>query len=83
MIRVRSYLAFHYLIHSLNPHRHLCAKNVRLIGMTNHPFTAYTPSMKLMEKYRDMFPFERFVTHEYPLSKTEQALLKSMQPDCM
>jgi threonine dehydrogenase-like Zn-dependent dehydrogenase len=67
----------------LSPHRHLCAKNVRLIGITNHPFTGYTPSMKLIEKYRHIFPFERFVTHEYPLAQTEEALLMSMEPDCM
>ena len=67
----------------LSPHRHLCAKNVRLIGITNHPFTGYTSSMKLMEKYRHSFPFERFVTHEYPPAHTDQALLKSMQLDCM
>jgi len=68
---------------ALSPHRHFCAKNVRLIGMTNHPFTGYTPSMKLMQGYADRFPFEKFVTHEYPLVQTEQALLKSMEPDCM
>lgn len=68
---------------SLNPHRHLCAKNVHLIGITNHPFTGYTPSMKLMDKYARYFPFDRFVTHEYPLVETERALLHSMQPDCM
>ena len=68
---------------SLSPHRHFCAKNVRLIGMTNHPFTGYTPSMELMQRYAEVFPFEKFVTHEYPLATTEQALLKSMEPDCM
>ena len=68
---------------SLNPHRHFCAKNVRLIGITNHPFTGYAPSMKLMERNVQIFPFERFVTHEYPLVETEQAMLKSMELDCM
>jgi L-iditol 2-dehydrogenase len=68
---------------SLSPHRHLCAKNVRLIGITNHPFTGYTPSMALMQRYAGTFPFDRFVTHEYPLAQTEQALMKSMTPDCM
>ena len=68
---------------SLSPHRHFCSKNVRLIGMTNHPFTGYTPSMKLMKKYADLIPFDRFVTHEYPLMQTEHALLKSMEPDSM
>ncbi len=68
---------------ALSPHRHFCAKNVRLIGMTNHPFTGYTPSMRLMQRYAERFPFQKFVTHEYPLVDTEQALLKSMERDCM
>ena len=69
---------------ALNPHRHLCAKNVRLIGMTNHPFTGYTPSMALMAQYADRFPFEKFVTHEYPLARTTEALLKSLDASgCM
>jgi L-iditol 2-dehydrogenase len=68
---------------SLSPHRHFCAKNIRLIGMTNHPFTGYTPSMEMMHRQAHLFPFEEFVTHAYPLAQTEDALLKSMEPDCM
>ncbi|MEM7537334.1 MAG: zinc-binding dehydrogenase [Chloroflexota bacterium] len=67
----------------LSPHRHFCAKNIRLIGMTNHPFTGYTPSMELLQRYADVFPFEKFVTHEFPLAQTEQAMLRSLEPDCM
>jgi Zn-dependent alcohol dehydrogenase len=36
-----------------------------------------------MQKCSHLFPFEKFVTHEYPLAQTEQALLRSMEPDCM
>ncbi len=68
---------------SISPHRHLCAKNVRLMGITNHPFTGYTPSMKMLHKHAATFPLESFVTHEFPLAEAEQALRKSMQPDCM
>lgn len=68
---------------SFNPHRLLCAKNVRLIGVTNHPFTGYYAAMRLMEKYAATFPFHEIVTHRYPLSQAHEALLKSMQPDCM
>ncbi len=69
---------------SLSPHRHFCSKNIRLIGMTNHPFTGYTPSMELMLRNSNRFPFDKFVTHEYPLVQTEKAMLKSMQPQqCM
>jgi len=68
---------------TLSPHRHLCAKNVRLIGMTNHPFTGYTPSMKMMLRTAHLFPYDRFVSHVFPLAQTEAALLRSMEPDTM
>jgi L-iditol 2-dehydrogenase len=68
---------------ALSPHRHFCAKNVRLIGMTNHPFTGYTPSMALLRQHSGRFPFEKFVTHRFPLDQTELALMKSMEPDSM
>lgn len=67
---------------SINPHRHLCAKNIRLIGQTNHPPTAYRPSLKLMEKYKSFFPpFEQLVTHQYKVEEAEQALEKSMHEE--
>lgn len=28
---------------SINVHRHVCSKNIRLIGLTNHPSTGYGP----------------------------------------
>jgi threonine dehydrogenase-like Zn-dependent dehydrogenase len=68
---------------TISPHRHLCAKNVRLIGMTNHPFTGYTPSLEMMQRTAHLFPYDRFVTDVYPLAQTEEALLRSMQPDTL
>jgi len=67
----------------INVHRHLCSKNVRLFGVTNHPFTGYTTSLRLMERYGSTFPFERIVTHRFPLEDTEDALKRSMAPDTM
>ena len=69
---------------SLSPHRHFCAKNVRLLGMTNFPFTGMTPSMALLARHADRFPFEKFVSHEYPLAEIQDAMLKSLDSDsCM
>jgi threonine dehydrogenase-like Zn-dependent dehydrogenase len=65
----------------LNPHRHFCARNIRLLGMTNHPFTGYTPSMELLQREAGRFPFERFVTHEYPLAQAEAAVLQSLETE--
>ena len=30
---------------AINVHRHICSKNIRLIGMTNHPSTGYGPAL--------------------------------------
>lgn len=68
---------------ALNPHRHFCSRNIRLLGMTNHPFTGYTPSLELMRRHADRFPFERFVTDQYPVARAEEALRRAMEPDCL
>ncbi len=67
----------------ININRHLCAKNVRLFGVTNHPYTHYGQSIKLMEKYGHIFPFEKFVTHHYKIEQAEEGLIRSFDPDTM
>jgi len=67
----------------INVHRHLCAKNVRLFGVTNHPFTGYAASLRLMDRHGSTFPFERIVTHRFPLENAEDALKRSMTLDTM
>ena len=47
---------------SLNVHRHICSKNIRLIGLTNHPSTGYGPALRLLERYSDRYPFAEMVT---------------------
>ncbi|NQS88292.1 zinc-binding dehydrogenase [Patescibacteria group bacterium] len=68
---------------SLSPHRHMLAKSIRLIGMTNHPYTGYGPTLKLIERYLHTIPFERIVTHQYKIEDAEDAILKSMQAESM
>ena len=68
---------------TINVHRHICSKNIRLMGLTNHPTTGYGPSMTLMEKYHDKYPFEKLVSHEYALEDVDAAMQKAMSPDCM
>ena len=67
----------------LNVHRHIVARNARIIGLTNHPYTKYDASLRLLKKYGRRFPFERIITHRYPLAEAEAALLKSLEPDSM
>jgi L-iditol 2-dehydrogenase len=67
----------------INPHRHLCAKNIRLIGQMNLAYTGLMPSVKLMQANRDRFDFDGIVTHRYHFTQALDGLLKSMSPDCM
>jgi len=66
---------------SINPHKHLCAKNIRLIGQTDEPLSGYLPSLKLMEKFSKFFPFERIVTHQFRLEEVRQAMEAAMNVD--
>ncbi len=68
---------------AISPHKHLCAKNIRLIGITNHPATGYHPSLLQMKKYGHVFPFEKIVTHRYPLHQVAEAIEMSMSDDCL
>ncbi len=67
----------------LNVHRHVCSKNIRLIGITNHPSTGYGPALRLLERYADRYPFEEMVTHEYGLDRADEAMRMSMDPRSM
>ena len=40
-------------------HHLLASKSLRLIGLSNHPFTGYGPSMDLMLRYQDQMPLDR------------------------
>lgn len=64
---------------SINPHRDICAKNIRIIGSTNHPPSGYIPTLKLMKRYQPYFPpFSELVTHVFPLEDVNKALMVSM-----
>lgn len=68
---------------SINPHQHLCAKNIRLIGMTNLAYTGFVPAIKLLRRHLNFYNFAKIVTHRYPIEEAEKALLKSMDLDSM
>jgi L-iditol 2-dehydrogenase len=68
---------------SINVHRHLCAKNVRLIGLTNHPVTGFPPSLKLLHRYMDTFPLHKFVSHTYSIERADEAMQKAFSEECM
>ena len=67
----------------LNPH-HIAARQVRMIGMCNHPSTGYVSSMKLLEKFQDIFPLRDFVTQRFRVADADAAMAQVMDIDsCM
>lgn len=68
---------------SISPHRHLCSKNVRIMGVGGEEAGSYGPSLRQMARYMRQYPLRSFVSHRYALKDVEEAVLKSMAPDSM
>ncbi|HLX85557.1 MAG TPA: zinc-binding dehydrogenase [Terriglobales bacterium] len=68
---------------SISPHRHLCAKNVRILGIGGEEPAAYGPSMRQMVRYMRQYPLAEFVTHRFGLRQVDAAMKKSMDADSM
>lgn len=67
---------------ALNPHW-IVSKSLRLIGLSNHPFTVYRSCMDLMLRYQDRFPLDQFVTHRFPLEEAQTAIDTALGLECL
>lgn len=65
----------------INPHRHMLANQIRLLGMTNHPPTGYVNSLRLLNRFKHAFPLDRFVTHAYPVNEIDKAMATAFDID--
>jgi threonine dehydrogenase-like Zn-dependent dehydrogenase len=68
---------------SISPHRHLCAKSVRIMGVGGEEPASYGPSMRQMARFMRSYPLREFVSHRFPLREVESAVRKSIAPDSM
>ncbi len=68
---------------SLNVHRHISAKNVLLIGNTNHPHDMYYAHFDMMIRHRKSFPWHKLVNYKYKLEECGEAMKKVYQPDAL
>src|ERR1700728_1723447 len=68
---------------SISPHRHLCAKNARILGVGGEEPAAYGPGMRQMARYMKHYPLQDFVTHRFGLRDVKAAMQKSMATDSM
>lgn len=66
---------------TINPFRHLCHKDVYLLGHYGSPPESYLIALRFIEMaWRDRhLPLDRIVTHKFPLNRTEQALVHQQQ----
>jgi len=67
----------------INPHRHLCSKSVRILGVGGEEPASYGPSMRQMARYMRSYPLRELVSHRFPLREVEAAVHKSIAPDSM
>src|SRR6202522_1361188 len=67
----------------ISPHRNLCAKSARILGVGGEEPAAHGPGMRQMARYMQHYPLQEFVTHRYGLRDVEAAMQKSMQADSM
>jgi threonine dehydrogenase-like Zn-dependent dehydrogenase len=68
---------------SISPHRHLCAKNVRILGVGGEEPAAYGPCMRQMARYMRRYPLKDLVTHRFGLRQVEAAMKQSMAAESM
>lgn len=68
---------------AVSPHRHLCAKNARILGVGGEEPAAYGPGMRQMARYMKNYPLREFVTHRYGLRDVDKAMRKSMEAESM
>lgn len=67
----------------ISPHRHLCSKNIRLLGVGGEEAASYGPSMRQMVRYMQHYPLQDFVTQRFPLQEVAAAMRASISPDSM
>lgn len=68
---------------AINVHRQIAAKNVLVIGNSNHPHTGYYQAMHMMMKYRKEYPFDKLITHKFHLDDADEAMRRSFDPECL
>ena len=65
----------------ISPHRHLCSKGIRLMGVAGEEPGAYLPAMRQLARHRSANPaIDRFVSGRYALGDADTAMRRSIDP---
>jgi L-iditol 2-dehydrogenase len=68
---------------AISPHRHLCSKNVRIIGVGGEEGASYGPSMRQLARYMRHYPVRELITHRYGLDDVDRAMNTAIASDSM
>lgn len=68
---------------NINFFKDFVLKNIRFIGAVNVPINGFAESLRIMKKWKTIIPFEKIVTHRFPLLKVNDAIKKSFDPETM
>jgi len=61
----------------------ICAKNLRIIGMSNHTHNCYREAMEMMLRWKDAYPWQEMISHRFPVEKAEDAIKTGMTDESM
>ena len=65
-----------------NPHL-LLSRNLRLVGVSDHPTFGYDPMYRMLERYKDVFPIQEMITDKFSLDNAQAALERALADDVM
>ena len=68
---------------SISPHKHLCAKNARILSVGGEEPAAYGPGMRQMARYMKHYPLREFVSHRFALKDVSAAMQTAIACDSM
>jgi threonine dehydrogenase-like Zn-dependent dehydrogenase len=67
---------------ALNP-QHIVNLDVDILGSYAYPNSQIGTSLAFLSRYAEVYPFEDLVTHEFPVERTEEAILASRDKLCV
>jgi L-iditol 2-dehydrogenase len=65
----------------VNP-QHIAFRDLDIFGVWAYPPTVLKEAISLLEMTIDAFPYKELVTHKFPLTETEKALITSRNKEC-
>ena len=66
-----------------NPHTHILEKSARVMGVGGDEISQYYPSIKLLERTINKYPWEKIISHEYTIENVHKAMDVAMCENSM